>query len=119
MNSPDLQVQLFQQLKTKLPPQSSLVDEIASILDISTDSAYRRIRNEKSMSLEEVYKLCTHFRLSLDSMLNIHSDNFSFSGSFIKTDSFQFDQWLKSVFGYVKYMSGFRERKMYTVCKDI
>jgi hypothetical protein len=71
------------------------------------------------MSLEEVYKLCTHFRLSLDSMLNIHSDNFSFSGSFIKTDSFQFDQWLKSVFGYVKYMSGFRERKMYTVCKDI
>jgi hypothetical protein len=119
MSTPDLQVQLFQQLKDKLPPQSSLVDEVASVLDISTDSAYRRIRNEKSMSLEEVYLLCSHFKLSLDALLNLQSDTFSFSGSFIETSSFQFDQWLKSVLQQVKYMTGFREKKMYTVCKDI
>jgi hypothetical protein len=119
MSTQDFQVQLFQQLKSKLPPQSSLVDEVASVLDISTDSAYRRIRNEKSMSLEEVHMLCSHFKLSLDSLLNLQSDTFTFTGSFIETNSFQFDQWLKSVVQHVKYMTGFREKKMYTVCKDI
>lgn len=119
MNAAGLQEQMLQQLKNQLPAQASLVDELAAILDISTDSAYRRIRNEKSMSLEEVHKLCTHYQLSLDRLLQLQSDAFSFTGSFIETNSFQFDQWLTSVLQHVKYMSGFKEKKMYTVCKDI
>lgn len=55
MNFSELQQQIFQQIKTKLPPEAPLVETIAEVLEVSTDSAYRRIRGEKTMSLEETY----------------------------------------------------------------
>jgi hypothetical protein len=119
MDNSDLQVRLFQHIKNKLSPQVSLVDDMAKLLDISTDSAYRRIRGEKALSLEEVCKLCTHFKLSLDSLLNLQGDAYLFAGSFIQPESFRFDQYLKTVAQQVNYMRSFREKKMYYLCKDI
>lgn len=119
MNTAELQVQIFQQIKNKLPAPVSMVDEVAAVLDISTDSAYRRIRGEKALGLEELYKLCSRFQLSLDQLLQIQSDALVFAGNFIHPSSFQFDQYLKSTIQHVKYMTSFRERKMYYLCKDI
>ncbi len=119
MNAHGIQEQLFQQLKDKMYSGGSLVDEIATLLEISTDSAYRRLRNEKQLTLEEVAKLCRHFNLTLDHLINPGPDTFAFTGSFIEIHSFQFDQWLQSVVQHVKYISGFKEKKMFTVCKDI
>lgn len=119
MPTSDVQSQIFQHIKIKLPPHSSLVDEVAAVLDVSTDSAYRRIRGDKALSLEELHKLCERFQLSLDQLLSLKSEALIFSGSFIHPSSFQFDQYLKSAIRHVKYMAGFKERKMYYLCKDI
>lgn len=115
----ELQLQLFQHIKNKLPPQVSLVDEMATVLDISTDSAYRRIRGEKTLSLEEVYKLCVHFKLSLDSLLNLQTDAFLFTGSFVQSEFFKFDVYLKSVVANMKYMNTFKEPTLYYLSKDL
>ena len=48
---------LFQQIRDKLPPHISLVDEMEDLLEISQDSAYRRIRGEKELSFGEMQKL--------------------------------------------------------------
>lgn len=119
MNVLELQTQIFQQIKNKLPPHTSMVDEVAGVLDVSTDSAYRRIRGDKALSLEELYKLCSRFQLSLDQVLNLRSESIVFSGNFIHPASFKFDQYLKSAIQHVKYMASFRERKMHYLCKDI
>lgn len=119
MTSQALQVQFFQQVKSKLPSQASLVDEVAGLLGISTDSAYRRIRGEKALDLEELHKLCLHYRVSLDNMLNLQTDAFLFTGNFVQADSFRFEDYLFNVVQQVKYMNGFRERKMLYLCKDI
>lgn len=119
MDSSQLQIQIFQYVKNKLPSHLSMVDEVASVLEVSTDSAYRRIRGEKALSLEEVYKLCLRFQLSLDSLLNLQSEALLFTGQFIHPASFQFDQYLKSTIQHVKNMAAFKERKMYYLCKDI
>ena len=57
----NVQVLLFQHIKALLPPQLSVVEEIAGVLEISTDSAYRRIRGEKPISFEDLQKLCTRY----------------------------------------------------------
>ncbi|HEX6334210.1 MAG TPA: helix-turn-helix domain-containing protein [Flavisolibacter sp.] len=115
----ELQMKLFQHLRTKLPPDASFVDEMAAVLDISTDSAYRRIRGEKPLSLEEVYKLCMHYRLSMDNLMNLQSDAFLFTGSFVQAESFRFDEWLSGVAQNMKYMSTFKEKTIFYMCKDI
>lgn len=119
MLTSELQLKIFQHIKTKLPSHVSMADELAKVLDLSTDSAYRRMRGEKPLSVEELYKLCSQFQLSLDQLFNLKSEALVFSGSFIHPASFQFDQYLRSAIQHVKYMSGFKQKKMYYLCKDI
>ena len=57
MESTSAQSVFFQHIKALLPPHLSVVDEIAEVLNISNDSAYRRIRGEKPIALEEIKKL--------------------------------------------------------------
>lgn len=118
MNTADLQVTLFQYIKTRIN-DAALVDEIAAALGISTDSAYRRIRGEKALSLEELYALCTRYQLSLDSLLNLKTDTLSFSGKFIDPASFRFDEYLTAVVQQLKQIVSFKAPAMYYLCKDI
>ena len=64
----------FQHIKTVLPAHLSLADEVAELLNISNDSAYRRIRGEKPIALEEIKKLCIHFKISLDQFMHLNSE---------------------------------------------
>jgi hypothetical protein len=114
-----MQVQFFQYLKTKLPEGVSMAEEVAAALDISTDSAYRRIRGEKPVTFEELHTLCTRYRLSLDTLLNLQSDTIPFQGKYVDPVSFRFDEYLTAVGQQVKYMASFKEREMYYLCKDI
>ncbi len=61
---------LMQRLKDALPANISLVDELADLLKVSNDSAYRRMRGETALSIEDIAAICKHFKLSFDSFLN-------------------------------------------------
>lgn len=119
MNTVALQAQLFHYIKTKMGAEKSLVDEIAAALAISTDSAYRRIRCEKPVTFEELYTLCTRYRLSLDTLLNLQTDNISFQGKYVNPISFRFEEYLTTVVQQLKYITSFKEPAMYYLCKDI
>lgn len=74
----DLQKALFESIGSSLPPHLSLVDEIAELLNLSTDSAYRRIRGDKVLSLDEAEMLALHFNISLDNLMGITPDAVTF-----------------------------------------
>ena len=64
--------QLFiQHIKDNFSGHLSLVTEMAELLNISNDSPYRRIRGEKSISFEEMQKLCTHFKVFVGSVFTL------------------------------------------------
>jgi len=52
-----------------------LVHEIAELLNLSTDSAYRRLRGSTLFNIEEVAILCDHYNISFDSLLSDHNSN--------------------------------------------
>src|SRR5687768_13549794 len=107
MDASVLQQQIFRQIKAKLPPHLSMVDEVAHILNVSTDSAYRRIRSEKALSLEEVYKLCVHYQVSFDQLFNFQSGTFLFQGEFVQDFDFNFHKHINNIDQQLKYMNGF------------
>ena len=119
MDASNKQVLFFQHLKALLPPHLAMVDEVADLLGISTDSAYRRIRGEKPIDLEETYKLCNHFRISMDQLLHLRSDAFIFSGILRNKDGNSFDTWLENVLGQFQYVNGFERKHFYYLMKDI
>ena len=48
---------LFQRIKEMLPQHVSMVDVVSEVLHVSSDSAYRRIRGETPLVLEEAKQL--------------------------------------------------------------
>jgi hypothetical protein len=118
MNVTQLQQQLFLLIKGRISPEASLADEIAALLNISTDSAYRRMRVEKQITFEELYTLCTHYRISLDQLMEIQTGSFQFLGNILDSKTFRFDAYLTGVMHNVAYINSFKEKQFYYLCKD-
>lgn len=58
-----IQQAFVQKLKELAPANASLPEEMAEVLNVSADSAYRRLRGETAISLDEAVALCTHFKV--------------------------------------------------------
>jgi hypothetical protein len=74
----DIQKIFFETVKQNLPSNLRLADEVSDVLKVSQDSAYRRIRGEKELTMNELSVLCRHFNLSIDSAINNQAGNISF-----------------------------------------
>src|ERR1043165_5529314 len=107
MESDDLQKQFFLQLKSRLPQYVSLPEEVADLLSISTDSAYRRIRGEKAITLEEIQKLCNHYKVSLDQLLSIDTDTTMFYGQWADYRNFNFEIYLTDMLKHLQRFNGY------------
>src|SRR5450759_4571115 len=102
----------FQHIKTLLPPHLSLVDEIAEVLNISNDSAYRRIRGEKPIALEEIKKLCIKFNISLDQLLHLDSHSMVFSGRLASPQNFNFESYLDDFLQQMLFIESFEQKEL-------
>jgi len=119
MNATELQQQLFLAIKGKLPRDASVADELAGLLDISTDSAYRRMRGEKTITFEELYTIAAHYRISLDQLMNIDTGAILFQGQYVNKKNFRFEEYMTSVLQQMTYMNSFKEKEFYWSCKDM
>lgn len=119
MESIELQKQFFEYIKEKLPPHLSLVDEVADVLGISNDSAYRRIRGEKPITFNEIKNLCMHFQVSLDHMINITTNSTVFSGSWVDKDNFNFENYLNDMLFQLEQINKAKVKELYYEAKDI
>ena len=119
MNINEIQQQLFQLIKTRLPADASVADEVAKLLDISSDSAYRRMRGEKQVTFEEVYILANHFRVSLDQLMNITTGGMLFQGNFVNEKTHGFEQYLTGIYHTMAYFNSFKNKELYYSCKDM
>lgn len=119
MESPDVQQLFFQHLKGKLPGHISFVDEMAELLNISNDSAYRRIRGEKPISFNELQKLCTHYKVSLDSFLHLQNGSFIFNGILNSNTENSFEEWIENILAQLELFNSYHEKHMYFLLKDI
>ena len=119
MDPLDAQQQFFHHLKGKLPGHISFVDEIAEFLNISNDSAYRRIRGEKSVSFEELQKLCSHYKISMDSFLHLQDGSFIFNGILKSNSENSFDEWIENILAQMQLFNSHKEKHMYFLLKDI
>ena len=64
------QVKLFDLIKKTLPKSEALVYAVSEFLGIGSTAAYNRINGNKPISFEETIKLCEHFNITLDSIVN-------------------------------------------------
>jgi hypothetical protein len=110
---------LFRQIRELLPAQASLPDTVAEILHISSDSAYRRIRGETPVVLDEARELCHHFKLSLDQVLNVKKSSVLFQSIRINADNYNYELYLKDMLKQLQYINSFQQKEVIYRTKDV
>lgn len=119
MESAGAQQLFFQHIKGLLPAHLAMVDEVADVLNISNDSAYRRIRGEKAIALEEIKKLCIHFKISLDQLLHLNSDSVLFTGKLADRTNFSFELYIQDFLQQLQIINSFEDKELYYWAKDV
>ncbi len=110
---------LFQRIKELLPPHVSLVDIVANILHVSSDSAYRRIRGETPVVLDEARELCHHFKISLDQILNVQKGATLFQNIRIDTSDYKYEVYLQDLINQVQNVGSFIHKEIIYRTKDM
>lgn len=115
----EMQEVFIKHLKQVVPSNVSLVDDIADLLKISNDSAYRRLRNETELSLDETYKICKHYRISVDSVFS--NKGGSVTCNYIKlTDSEEnFESYLTSLLNQLERLQKSEDAKIIYAAEEI
>ncbi|NJO24732.1 MAG: hypothetical protein HC867_01515 [Bacteroidia bacterium] len=118
MDVNQVQQQLFQFIKTRLPAETSVADEIAKLLNISSDSAYRRMRGEKQVTMEELYIMCSHYRISIDQLMDIRTGGFLFQGNLLNSKTYRYNDYLKGLLHNLAYINSYKQKEFIYLCKD-
>lgn len=120
MATENVQSTFLEQVKKRLPPNVSFADEMAEILKISRDSAYRRIRGETILSLDEAKVLCNQFGVSLDLLLGSSQEIVPFRHQIVNNEPETFEKWLRSILNNLETIAGFpSEKEVVYSAKDV
>lgn len=106
-------------IKENLSSHISFSDELAETLNISRDSAYRRIRGETILSLDEAKVLYHRYGVSLDKLFNNNSEMVTFHRRVVSYDEYGIAKWLKSLLKNFEHLSSFKKHEMIFSAKDI
>ena len=119
--NPSSQIQeiLFQTIKSKLPPNISFVHDLSELLGISYDSAYRRIRGEKELSLAELKSICLHYSVSIDALFDYKSNHVIFNSLALGEEGFTFENWLQSLLAGIKQIYNSQQKEIIYAAKDL
>lgn len=119
MTDANLQKELFSHIKSSLPSHIAMVDAVADLLNISYDSVYRRIRGEKPISLNELKVICEHFNISLDQVLQLHSNKILFTDLEANGNIINFNQYLQGLIEQLQHFKSFNKNELRYLCKDV
>ncbi|RYZ29965.1 MAG: hypothetical protein EOO10_04500 [Chitinophagaceae bacterium] len=114
-----IQEYLFQHIKELLPKGAALVDVIAETLHVSPDSAYRRIRGETQIVLEEAKVLCNRYSISLDQLLNLRSGSVVFDNVVLGATTVNFTTYLTGILSELKTLDAYQEKNITYITNDL
>jgi hypothetical protein len=114
-----IQNHFINRFKEVLPSGVGLAEEMADLLAVSTDSAYRRIRGETELTIEEVYKISKKYALSIDDVFSNQNDTVTFSYTKLTDSEHNFEAYLNRLLTHLKTLKKFDNRKIYYVAEEI
>ena len=115
-----MQNQFIAYLKEKSTSTTSFVDEIATILDIGYDAAYRRINLKTTLSLEETVKLAKHYKISLNKLFEVGSQNTIITDLSPPIHNKQgLEMWLKQSYNSIFPLTKLKSASIIYSAKDI
>ena len=113
---------IFNEIKSRKGNKNNsraLVEELANLLNVSTDSAYRRLRCEKFLTLDELEKISMHFKVSFDKHLALsESDSVIFRVA-LNQKNISFDDFLLGIYNDLEKIIDVPDHKLIYSAKEV
>jgi hypothetical protein len=106
-------------VKSAIPANISLVDELADLLGVSNDSAYRRLRCETPLNIDEISKICMHFKVPFETDVQDDSETVSFNFFKLYGKNENFKKWLETLLSNVKRVGAIKESNILYAADDV
>ena len=119
INSKDIQSDLFSRIKSRHRKDESLVEVISELLNMSYDSAYRRIRGETLLNLEELRLLSAQYQLSLDEILMGVTNGMFFNYKSVRRSGLDFNIYFSEMAETMEHLSQSPNAKMLYAAWDV
>jgi hypothetical protein len=114
------QIKFMAQLKSAMPSNISIVDELADLLNVSNDSAYRRMRGETSLTIDEIAIICKKFKISFDSFIQQEDSayvNFKYNPMGVNNTGFQ--DYFTGMLADLEHVAKFEDKQIIFAAEDI
>jgi hypothetical protein len=117
--SRQIQDQFLKRIKSSLPSNVSFVDELADLLQLSNDSAYRRLRGETPLNIEEIALLCSQYKVSFDADVRPDSGKVYFEYTALDHNEEQFARYLENILGDLKRIGSAPVKEVIYAADDV
>lgn len=114
-----IQEVFIKKLKESVPQNVSLAEELADLLKVSNDSAYRRLRNETEFTLKEVYTISKHFNISVDSLFSFKDDYVTCNYIKLTDSADNFEKYLSGILRQTKALTTSQSSKIIYAAEEI
>ncbi|MBK8845408.1 MAG: hypothetical protein IPO27_02170 [Bacteroidetes bacterium] len=118
INTNEIQLRFINELK-KYAGNLSIADIMCDVLNLSADSAYRRIRGETVLGLDETILMCKHFNISPEILMERASNKVTFSYKSIAGPDFDLDNYLQSIIDDIEQSRQLDIRQLYFAAEDV
>ena len=119
MSNNSIQVTFLELIKNKIDANTNLVDDLAEKLNVSRDSAYRRLRGETPLTFDEIGILGNAYEISIDQLLNIDSTQVTFYNRNISNEDLDFTEYNKSVLTNLTTLNQFKLKELIFTSRDL
>ncbi|NNJ55591.1 MAG: hypothetical protein HKP14_05645 [Bacteroidia bacterium] len=109
---------LIEQCKERIGPKN-LANELADLLGVNMDAAYRRMRGVTALTFEEIQKICLHFNISFDSIINYSGKLVPFQFNAMFGSKFSMRSYLENIEQELKVLAKIPDAKIEMTCMDL
>jgi hypothetical protein len=114
-----IQDSFLKRIKSTMPSNLSMVDELADLLGVSNDSAYRRIRCETPLDISEIAILCEKYKVSFDADIRPYSGKVSFDFNILTSEESSFKQYLHILLADLKKIGAAKDKQVIYAADDV
>lgn len=119
INAVQLQLEFIDKIRKLVVNDILLAEKIAELLDLSLDSSYRRLRCKTFFNIEEIAKICSHFKISFGDYIYFDDNKVVFDYLRLENQSTKFYSWLHSINTDLKRICDAKNKQIIFAAEDV
>ena len=115
----NLQSYLFQQILTQFPKRSDAVSALTSLLNVTPDAIYRRLRGDSVLTINETALLSSHFGVSLDAFVSSARGQVIFDLHLFDQAASSLDQFMENLRQILNSLKDLTEARVLSISSNV